>query len=103
MRSDQVYANLKKPARPDFGTGQAGFPCILLAEPAKWSRLVAKTGLAGFPCEVLNQLKFIPTRSEHLNDWRTPIINYLHNPSAKVDKSIRQLACKYVLVNNGLY
>ena len=55
MRSDQVYASLKKLARPDIGTGQAGFPCILLAELAKWCRLVTKAGLVGFPCEVLNR------------------------------------------------
>jgi hypothetical protein len=30
------------------------------------------------------------------------IMNYLSNPSAKVDKSIRQLACNYIVVNSDL-
>jgi hypothetical protein len=38
-----------------------------------------------------------------LDDWRTPLLRYLCNPSAKVDKSVRQSAFKYVLHNHELY
>jgi hypothetical protein len=38
-----------------------------------------------------------------LDDWRTPLLRYLHDPSAKVDKSIRRSAFKYMLHNDELY
>jgi hypothetical protein len=38
-----------------------------------------------------------------LDDWRTPLLRYLHDPSAKVDKSVRRSAFKYVLHNDELY
>jgi hypothetical protein len=36
-------------------------------------------------------------------DWRTHLIAYLHNPSVKTDRGIRQMAFKYVLIDNELY
>jgi hypothetical protein len=38
-----------------------------------------------------------------LYDWRAPLLVYLHNPSAKVDKSVRRSAFKYVLHNDEIY
>ena len=38
-----------------------------------------------------------------LEDWRTPLLRYLRDPSAKIDKSIRRSAFKYVLHNDELY
>ena len=38
-----------------------------------------------------------------LEDWRTPLLRYLRDPSAKIDKSVRQSVFKYVLHNNELY
>jgi hypothetical protein len=38
-----------------------------------------------------------------LEDWKTLILRYLCDPSAKVDKSVRQSAFKYVLHNDELY
>jgi hypothetical protein len=38
-----------------------------------------------------------------LYDWRTPLLAYLRDPSAKVDKSVRRSAFKYVLHNDELY
>jgi hypothetical protein len=38
-----------------------------------------------------------------LYDWRTPLLVYLCDPSAKVDKSVRRSAFKYVLHNDELY
>jgi hypothetical protein len=39
----------------------------------------------------------------YLGDRRTPIINYLHDADAKVDKSIRMSAFKFILHNDKLY
>jgi hypothetical protein len=36
-------------------------------------------------------------------DWRMPIINYLHNPSGRVDRNVRHIAFKYILIDNKLY
>jgi hypothetical protein len=38
-----------------------------------------------------------------LHDWRTLLLAYLRDPSAKVDKSVRQSAFKYALHNDELY
>lgn len=38
-----------------------------------------------------------------LVDYRTPVVVYLHDPSAMVDKSIRQVSFKYAMVNDELY
>ena len=39
----------------------------------------------------------------NLEDWRTPLLRYLRDPNAKIDKSVRQSAFKYVLRNDELY
>jgi hypothetical protein len=39
----------------------------------------------------------------NLYDWRTPLLAYLRDPSAKVNKSIRRSAFKYVLHNDEFY
>ena len=36
-------------------------------------------------------------------DWRRPIIEYLQDPSKRMDKAVRQLAFKYTLLDNDLY
>jgi hypothetical protein len=38
-----------------------------------------------------------------LDDWRTPLLRYLRDPSAKVDKGIQRSAFKYMLYNDELY
>jgi hypothetical protein len=38
-----------------------------------------------------------------LCDWKTPLLAYLCDLSAKVDKSVRRSASKYVLHNDELY
>jgi hypothetical protein len=38
-----------------------------------------------------------------LDDWRTPLLRYLRDPSAKVGKGIRRSAFKYMLHNDELY
>jgi hypothetical protein len=36
-------------------------------------------------------------------DWRTPIINYLRNPSVRTDRNVWRKTFKYVLMSNELY
>jgi hypothetical protein len=38
-----------------------------------------------------------------LEDWRTPLLKYLHDPSTKIDKGVQRSAFKYVLHNGELY
>ena len=37
------------------------------------------------------------------SDWRTPIINYLRNPSVRTDRNVRLTTFKYVLMSDELY
>jgi ribonuclease HI len=37
------------------------------------------------------------------SDWRTPIINYLRNPSVRTDRNVRHTTFKYVLMSDELY
>jgi hypothetical protein len=37
-----------------------------------------------------------------LDDWRTPLVRYLENPSHIVDRKVRQ-ALKYIMLDNTLY
>jgi ribonuclease HI len=37
------------------------------------------------------------------SDWRTPIINYLRNPSVRTDRNVRRTNFKYVLMSDELY
>jgi hypothetical protein len=37
------------------------------------------------------------------SDWRTLIINYLRNPSVRMDRNIRRITFKYVLMSDELY
>jgi ribonuclease HI len=37
------------------------------------------------------------------SDWRTPITNYLRNPSIRTNKNIRHTTFKYVLISDELY
>jgi hypothetical protein len=36
-------------------------------------------------------------------DWRTPIVDYLRNPSVRTSKNVRRTSFKYVLMSNELY
>ena len=38
-----------------------------------------------------------------LEDWRTPLLKYLRDSSAKIDKGVWRSAFKYVLHNDELY
>jgi hypothetical protein len=42
------------------------------------------------------------TMMTDLDDWRTPLVRYLENPSHIVDRKVRQ-ALKYIMLDNTLY
>jgi hypothetical protein len=60
---------------------------------------------------LVNSLEKLPNRPDvissdveaDLEDWRTPLLRYLRDPNAKIDKNVQQSAFKYVLYNNELY
>jgi hypothetical protein len=37
------------------------------------------------------------------DDWRTPLVYYLENPSHIADRKVRRQALKYVMLDNALY
>jgi hypothetical protein len=37
------------------------------------------------------------------DDWRTPLVRYLENPSYIADRKVRRPALKYVMLDNTLY
>jgi len=39
----------------------------------------------------------------HDKDWRKPIVDYLQDPSKRVDKTVRRMVFKYILIDNDLY
>jgi hypothetical protein len=38
-----------------------------------------------------------------VEDWRKPLVDYLHNPSSLVDRKVRRWALKFVLDDGELY
>ena len=36
-------------------------------------------------------------------DWRTPIVDYLRNPSVRIDRNVRRTTFKYVSMSDELY
>jgi hypothetical protein len=36
-------------------------------------------------------------------DWRTPIVDYLRNPSVRTNRNVRRTTFKYVLMSDELY
>jgi hypothetical protein len=60
------------------------------------------------PVNVHDELSNRPSKTPSdvgadLHDWRTPLLAYLRDPSAKVDKSVRRSTFKFVLHNDELY
>ena len=60
---------------------------------------------------LVNSLEKLPNRPNVTSsdigadseDWRTPLLRYLRDPSARIDKGVRRSAFKYVLHNDELY
>jgi hypothetical protein len=82
------------------GTDESAKPTALvgLADPVVDASQSAKpTGPSNQPNETSNDI------GADLYDWRTPLLAYLRDPSAKVDKSVQRSAIKYALHNDELY
>jgi hypothetical protein len=62
------------------------------------------TNLVNSPEKLPNRPNKISSGIEAgLDDWKTPLLTYLRDPSAKVDKSVWRSAFKYVSHNYELY
>jgi ribonuclease HI len=57
------------------------------------------------PSRVTSKVLLIDSAGNEANvsDWRTPLVNYLRNPSVRMDKNIRRTTFKYVLMSDELY
>jgi hypothetical protein len=55
--------------------------------------------------DVARKVLLIDSADNKVNaiDWRTPIINYLRNPSVRTDRNARLITFKYVLMSDELY
>jgi hypothetical protein len=38
-----------------------------------------------------------------VEDWRKPLVDYLHNPSSSIDRKVRRWALTFVLEDGELY
>jgi hypothetical protein len=102
------HVSVEESAKP---TALAGLPDPdSLASQSAWPTL--PVGLAhspvASPTNVYDELSNQPNKTSsdvgaNLHDWRTPLLAYLRDPSAKADKSVRQSAFKYELHNDELY
>jgi hypothetical protein len=63
------------------------------------------TGLVDPNSHVLDNLAFSNLEYDKVDaiDWRRPIIDYLQDPSHKVDRKVQWLAFKFTLVEGELY
>ena len=82
------------------------------ADTSKSAKPIAPVGSAdSLMTSPVNSPEKLPNRPDvtssdvgaDLEDWWTPLLRYLYDPSAKVDKSVRQSAFKYILHNDELY
>jgi hypothetical protein len=83
---------------------KVGFSIFCVGSIIEPARPVFGGDHASFLEEGPNRLNFYSSElGADLDDWRTPIMDYLSDPSAKVDESVQQLADNYILVNGDLY
>jgi hypothetical protein len=62
---------------------------------------VAKIGKAeAQPTDLATNFKAC---ADHDKDWRKPIVDYLMDPSKRVDNTIWRMAFKYILIDTNLY
>jgi hypothetical protein len=59
------------------------------------------SGPSGVAREVL-LVKLADNKADDI-DWRTPIVDYLRNPSVRTDRNVRRTTFNYVLVSDELY
>jgi ribonuclease HI len=68
-------------------------------------QVVDRPGEGSGPSGVARKVLLIDSAGNEADasDWRTPIINYLRNPSVRTDRNIRRTTFKYVLMSDELY
>src|SRR6185437_15137443 len=85
---------LDAPVRPVSETGLT----------AQTGRTGPETGLTGGAAAGSDSAKKDDSIvSAETQDWRVPLISYLRDPIRGVERNIRRLAFKYVLIDNELY
>jgi hypothetical protein len=69
------------------------------------SQVVDHPGEGSGPSGVARKVLLIDSAGNEADasDWRTPIINYLQNPSVRTDRNVRRTTFKYVLMSDELY
>jgi hypothetical protein len=77
---------------PDVQTSLTGTPIGLTIPVDPNSPILDNSGSSNLEYDKANAI-----------DWRRPIIDYLHDPSHKVDRKDRHLAFKFTLVEGELF
>jgi hypothetical protein len=69
------------------------------------SQVSNRSSVGAGPYDVAGKVLLIDSVDNEADaiDWRTPIINYLRNPSVRTDRNIRRTSFKYVLMSDELY
>jgi hypothetical protein len=108
--SEQIEENLVFLEKPDVlvcQIGQSSFWPMCSAtvysvgpNPRKLDSLVSKT--RGSRISSITDKSSKMTRTD-TDDWRTPLVHYVENPSHIVDRKVRRQALKYVMLDNTLY
>jgi hypothetical protein len=62
-----------------------------------------RSGAGSGPSVVARGVLLIESADNKADEWRTPIIDYLRNPSVRTSKNVRRTTFKYVLMSNELY
>jgi hypothetical protein len=74
--------------------------CSTKSDSAKLDGPVSETKRSGISRSSCNLGEMTMTK---LNDWRTPLVRYLENPSHIVDRKVQRQTLKYALLDNTLY
>jgi hypothetical protein len=101
------FSFIEKSDVPVCQTGQSNFwlmhsvrVCSAKLSSTKLDAPVSETGESGISRisdEASKMTMVIP------DDWRTPLVHYLENPSPIVDRKVQRQALKYVVLDNTLY
>jgi hypothetical protein len=64
-----------------------------------------RLGAGSGPSEVARKVLLVKSADNKADgtDWRTPIVDYLRNPSVRTDRNVRRTTFKYVLMSDELY
>jgi hypothetical protein len=98
---------LEAPVRPTQPTGDAGLTDVTdRSDRSPRSRSANGTGLThahdwSYRSPSKNSASVFFDKSE-VDDWRKPLVDYLHNPSSYVDRKVRRPALKFVLDDGEL-